>query len=81
MKEVINTVNGRKPVLNVIKASSPTPWLICAKNAISGAIDNIKNDTLFGFALPLTVSIRYAAEPAAPIRAPTIMKFLLSIRR
>jgi hypothetical protein len=55
MNVAINTVNGRKPALNVIIASRPTPWLICAENAISGAIDHIKNVTLLGLTLPLTV--------------------------
>jgi hypothetical protein len=31
--------------------------------------------------LPFTVSIKYATEPAAPIRAPIMMKLLLSIGR
>ena len=56
--EAIKTVRGKKPVLKVIKDSNPTPCLICAANAISGAIAQSRKDTLFGLTFPFTVSIR-----------------------
>lgn len=65
---------GKNPVLNVIKDSKPTPCLIWAANAMNGAIDQSRTETLFGFTLPFTVSTKYATEPAAPISVPIMIK-------
>jgi len=56
--EAIKTVIGMKPVPNVIKASRSTPYWICAKKAINGAMDHNKNEILLGLTLPFTVSIK-----------------------
>lgn len=74
-KEAINVVMGKKPVLKVIKASRPTPCLICAAKAMNGAIDHSRKETRLGFTFPLTVSVRYASEPTAPMIVPTMTKF------
>ena len=46
---------------------------------MSGAIDHSKKETLLGFTLPFTVSIKYATEPVAPRRDPIIINLRLSI--
>jgi hypothetical protein len=53
----MKTNKGRKPVLNVIKEEIPTPCFNIAAKAMNGAMDQSKNETLFGFTLPLIVSM------------------------
>ena len=57
--EATNIRNGSIPATNVINAKrNPTPSFICAVNAISGANDHSRKETLFGFTLPFIVAIR-----------------------
>ena len=57
-KVAIKIKNGKNPTLKVMSDSIPIPCFICAAKAISGATDHKRKDTLLGFTLPLTVSIR-----------------------
>src|SRR5579885_1983534 len=56
--EARNTVKGRKPATNVRSDCKPTPCLISATKAMSGARDHNKYETLFGFTFPFSVSMR-----------------------
>ena len=54
-KEARKILSGPKPVLKVMADARPTPWLIWAEKAISGAKDHNKKETLLGLTLPLIV--------------------------
>ena len=77
--DATNIISGPKPAAKVISAGNPTPSLMLALKAMSGASAHRNQVTLLGFVLPLMVAAAYVQLPMRLSNAPRNIKFWLII--